>query len=39
MIHQLKQFSPDWEKHAQKTVEIETGLFNDWIGALQKETV
>ena len=38
MIYQLKQFSPEWEKHAQKAVEIETGLFNGWIEALQKVT-
>jgi hypothetical protein len=37
MLHQLKQFSPDWEIHAQKAVEIETGLFKDWIQALSKE--
>lgn len=37
MLHQLKQFSPDWETHAKKAVEIETELFNDWIRALQKE--
>jgi hypothetical protein len=39
MLHQLKQFSPDWEEHAQKAVEIETELFNDWIEALKKETI
>jgi rubrerythrin len=37
MLHQLKQFSPDWEVHAQKAVDIETGLFNDWIVALSGE--
>lgn len=37
MLHQLKQFSPDWEIHAQKAVDIETGLFNDWIKALGNE--
>lgn len=37
MLHQLKQFSPDWEIHAQKAVDIETGLFNEWIVALSKE--
>ena len=37
MLHQLKQFSPDWEMHARKAVDIETSLFNDWIAALQKE--
>ena len=31
MINQLKTFSPDWQYHAQKAVDIETGLFNDWV--------
>ena len=31
MINQLKSFSPDWQYHAQKAVDIETGLFNDWV--------
>ena len=30
-------FSPDWEKHANKAVEIETELFNEWVKALEKE--
>lgn len=34
MINQLKTFSPDWQYHAQKAVDMETGLFNDWIIAL-----
>lgn len=37
MLVQLKSFSPDWEKHAEKAVEFETILFNDWLKALQKE--
>ncbi|QQL51295.1 hypothetical protein [Mucilaginibacter ginkgonis] len=37
MINQLKSFSPDWETHAQKAVEIETGLFNQWVAELNKE--
>jgi hypothetical protein len=37
MLVQLKSFSPDWEKHAEKAVEFETKLFNDWLKALQKE--
>jgi len=37
MINQLKQFSPDWEKHAEEAVAIETGLFNQWTVALDKE--
>jgi len=34
MIAQLNKFSPDWEHHAQKAVEMETRLFNDWVGEL-----
>jgi hypothetical protein len=34
MINQLKQFSPEWQLHAQKAVEFESRLFADWIEAL-----
>ncbi|TZF83978.1 hypothetical protein FW774_11060 [Pedobacter sp. BS3] len=34
MINQLKQFSPEWEKHAQQAVVIETRLFEEWIEAI-----
>lgn len=37
MINQLKQFSPQWQLHADKAVAIESRLFNDWIVALGKE--
>lgn len=37
MINQLKQFSPDWEHHAAKAVEIETQLFNNWVETLTSE--
>jgi hypothetical protein len=37
MLKQLKEFSPDWEIHAQKAVEIEARLFNDWVNALEQE--
>ncbi len=37
MINQLKSFSPDWQLHADKAVEIETGLFNNWIKGLEAE--
>ena len=37
MLNQLKQFSPDWEVHAQKAVDFESGLFTDWVAALEKE--
>lgn len=39
MIHQLKSFSPDWEKHAQVAVDIENGLFEEWVNSLGKEVV
>src|ERR1700743_4022911 len=34
MINQLKHFSPEWQKHADVAVNIETRLFNDWVLAL-----
>jgi hypothetical protein len=37
MINQLKQFSPDWQHHANIAVDIETGLFNNWINGLVEE--
>lgn len=37
MINQLQHFSPDWELHAQKAVEFETKLFNQWVEQLGKE--
>jgi hypothetical protein len=37
MINQLQQFSPKWEHHAKIAVDIETGLFNDWITGLSEE--
>lgn len=37
MINQLKQFSPQWQLHADKAVTMETRLFNDWVVALDKE--
>ncbi|MXV52213.1 hypothetical protein GS399_14640 [Pedobacter sp. HMF7647] len=37
MIHQLKNFSADWETHAQKAVQLELDLFKDWIAALNNE--
>lgn len=39
MLNQLKQFSADWEIHAAKAVEIETGLFNQWVEQLSKEVL
>ncbi|WP_395627135.1 hypothetical protein [Daejeonella sp.] len=37
MLVQLKNFSPDWQKHADKAVEFETKLFMDWIKALARD--
>src|ERR1700748_577400 len=37
MIHQLKQFSAQWEDHAKIAVSYETNLFNEWINSLAKE--
>jgi rubrerythrin len=39
MIHQLKSFSPDWEKHAKIAVDIENGLFEEWVNSLSKEVI
>jgi hypothetical protein len=37
MIDQLKSFSPDWEIHAGKAVDIEKQLFEDWTLSLAGE--
>ena len=37
MINQLKTFSPDWQMHADRAVEMETRLFNQWVDQLNKE--
>jgi hypothetical protein len=37
MINQLKNFSPQWQLHADKAVTMETRLFNDWVVALGNE--
>jgi hypothetical protein len=37
MIAQLHKFSPDWQRHADKAVEIESRLFNNWVVALGSE--
>ena len=34
MIHQLTQFSPQWEVYAHEAIELENQLFDKWIGAL-----
>lgn len=37
MINQLKSFSPVWQLHADKAVELETRLFEQWVIELDKE--
>ncbi|RZA03279.1 MAG: hypothetical protein EOP47_03515 [Sphingobacteriaceae bacterium] len=37
MINQLQSFSPVWQSHADKAVEFETRLFNQWVIELGKE--
>ena len=37
MIKQLQSFSPDWQLHADKAVELETKLFYQWLNQLGKE--
>lgn len=36
MLHQLRQFSSDWEKHAAAIIQIEQKMFNDWMQSLEK---
>jgi len=37
MLVQLKNFSADWQIHAEKAVEFESSLFDQWVKALEKE--
>ena len=37
MINQLKSFSPNWEFHANKAVEMESLLFAQWVDQLNNE--
>ena len=37
MINQLQNFSPVWQLHADKAVELETRLFDQWVIELGKE--
>ena len=39
MIEQLKNFSENWQNHAEKACEIEKNLFNNWTVALAEELV
>jgi hypothetical protein len=35
MINQLQHFSPNWQLHAQKAVDMETRLFKTWVNELE----
>jgi hypothetical protein len=37
MINQLKTFSPDWQFHADKAVDMESRLFHQWVDQLSAE--
>jgi hypothetical protein len=37
MLVQLKNFSPEWERHAEKAVEFEAALFRKWMVGLERE--
>lgn len=37
MLNQLREFSPDWEKHAQEIIKIEEQMFKDWMIGLKAE--
>ena len=37
MLNQLREFSPDWEKHANEIIKIEQQMFNDWMVGLARE--
>lgn len=37
MLNQLREFSSDWERHANEIIKIEQQMFNDWMIGLSKE--
>lgn len=37
MLNQLREFSTDWEKHANEIVKMEQQMFVDWMTGLEKE--
>lgn len=37
MLNQLREFSPDWELHANEIIKIEQEMFNSWMLGLAKE--
>jgi hypothetical protein len=34
MLNQLKEFSPEWEKHAEVVIKIEQEMFDSWMSNL-----
>lgn len=39
MKQQLQEFSPEWKKHAARACEIESRLFEQWIGNVAEEVL
>lgn len=37
MVAQLKDFSPEWEQHAEAICKIEAGLFDQWIAQIRQD--
>ena len=37
MIHQLKAFSTDWEKHATIAVDLENNLYEGWMIGMEED--
>ena len=37
MLNQLKDFAPDWEKHAEIVIKIEQEMFNNWMSNLGRQ--
>ncbi|TKB98362.1 hypothetical protein [Pedobacter cryotolerans] len=37
MLNQLREFSLDWEKHANEIIKIEQQMFTDWMMGLEME--
>ncbi|MFA6276597.1 MAG: hypothetical protein WC622_07600 [Pedobacter sp.] len=37
MLNQLREFSSDWERHANEIIKIEQQMFNNWMIGLEKE--
>ncbi len=37
MLNQLRDFSPEWEKHALEVIKIEQQMFKDWMVGLKLE--